>query len=197
MCSPRRGPGWRIAPGVAVNRGTTPVIGTSQPWVDGDPLHHLAGEVLRVGEHVGRGEDAPGGHAVLVEQRRAPRRTAASPSTRRRARRARPCSSPRAPWVAKRASSASSARPIASHSRANTPSALAAITTSAPSLGRVHVRRRHARQHAARARAHDAAELVVGHRRLHQRGDRLVDRDVDLLADAGRPRRRRAPTACR
>ena len=53
---------------------------------------------------------------------------------------------------------------------------------------RVHVRRRDTGQHAARPRAHDAAELVVGHRRLHQRGDRLVDRDVDLLPDAGRAR---------
>ena len=42
--------------------------------------------------------------------------------------------SPRAWWVAKRGSSASSPRSIAAHRRANTPSALAAITTSAPSL---------------------------------------------------------------
>ena len=34
VCSPRRGPAWRIEPGVAENRGTTPVMGTSQPWED-------------------------------------------------------------------------------------------------------------------------------------------------------------------
>ncbi len=53
---------------------------------------------------------------------------------------------------------------------------------------RVHVRRGHPRQHAARARTDHTAELVVGHRRLHERGDRLVDGDVDLLALAGGPR---------
>ena len=41
--------------------------------------------------------------------------------------------SPRPWWVAKRGSVASSGRPIASHSRPNTLSALAATTTSAPS----------------------------------------------------------------
>ena len=79
-------------------------------------------------------------------------------------------------------SSASSGRPIASHSRPNTVSALAAISTSAAVAGRVHVRRRDAGQHRAGAAAGDAADLVVGHRRLHERGDRLVDGDVDLLA---------------
>ena len=62
--------------------------------------------------------------------------------------------------------------------------------------GRVDVRRRHARQHAAGSGAHHAAELVVGHRRLHQGGDRLVDRDVDLLAGAALARASTA-TACR
>ena len=41
--------------------------------------------------------------------------------------------SPRPWWVAKRGSVASSGRPIASQSRTNTLSALAATTTSAPS----------------------------------------------------------------
>ena len=48
--------------------------------------------------------------------------------------------------------------------------------------GRVHVGRRDTGQHRAGAAAGDAGDLVVGHRRLHQRGDRLVDGDVDLLA---------------
>ena len=170
------------SPGVSVKRGTTPVIGTSQPWRRRDPPHHVAGEVLRVGEHVGRGEDATGGHAVLVEQSRAARRTARVAVHAPMSASSSAMFSPRAPWVAKRASVGE----LGSAHRLAQPGEHAVGVGGDHDLGavagRVHVRRRDAGQHAARARAHDAAELVVGHRRLHQRGDRLVDGDVDLLA---------------
>ena len=93
--------------------------------------------------------------------------------------------SPRPRWVAKRGSVASSGRPIASHRRTNTLSALAATTTSAPSpVGYTFDGATPGSTLPERVRV-DAAQLEVGHRRLHQRGDRLVDRDVDLLALAG------------
>ena len=98
--------------------------------------------------------------------------------------------SPRPWWVAKRGSSASSGRPIASHRRPNTLSALAATTTSAPSpVGYTFDGATPGSTLPERVRV-DAAQLEVGHRRLHQRGDRLVDRDVDLLALARSSRAR-------
>ena len=97
MCSPERGPGvadrCRASP---VNRGTTPVIGTSQPWVDVTRRTISRARYCGSVSMSGAVKMRPGGHAVLVEHARAARRTAASRSTRRRARRARPCSSPRA-----------------------------------------------------------------------------------------------------
>ena len=191
------GPAWRIVPGVCgeprhdAGHRHVPTLRRR------DPPHHVAGEVLRVGEHVGRGEDAAGGHAVLVERReqlvaRRGRRPRADDAGR-----ARPCSRP-----ARRASRSAGRRP-------------ARVRPSPCTAGRTRCRRwRRSRPRRRRSVgytfdgatpgstlpervAHDAAELVVGHRRLHQRGDGLVDRDVDLLALAGRRAPRRARTACR
>ncbi len=125
-----------------------PVIGTSQPGAVGGAQHHLAGQVVRVGEHVGGGVDPPGGHAVLGEEPRAARRRRApAVHSRDDARRARRCSRRARRGWRSASSVASSGWPIASHSRANTESALPAIRTSAAVGGRV--RRSTARRRAA------------------------------------------------
>ena len=71
--------------------------------------------------------------------------------------------------------------PIASHRRANTESALPAMSTSPPSAVGYAPDGATPGQRASAAATHHVADLEVGHRRFHQRGNRFVDRDVDLL----------------
>ena len=76
---------------------------------------------------------------------------------------------------------------MASHSRPKTESALPAITTSDPSaVGYTFDGDTPGSVLPERAAQH-AAQLEIGHRRLHERRHRLVDRHVDLLAPAGAP----------
>ncbi len=49
--------------------------------------------------------------------------------------------------------------------------------------GRIRVGRSHTRQGATGSVAQHTGDVVVDHRRLHERSDRLVDRDVDFLAE--------------
>ena len=91
-----------------------------------------------------------------------------------------PRRAPRAARSARR--SRAPAGPSPSHSRANTASAFAAITTSRPSaVGYAFDGATPGRTPPLRVAGH-AAELEVGDGRLHEREHRLVDRDVDLLA---------------
>ena len=92
---------------------------------------------------------------------------------------------PRATWLTKRSSVASSGWPIAAHSRRNTVSWLAAITTQLPSAVRIDVRRRDALQPGARRAADHAADVVVGDGGFLDGQTGFGQRGVDDLAFAG------------
>ena len=146
----------------------------------------LAGEVVRIVEHVGGGVDAAGGHGVLAQQGEQRRRRRASPSTPPTSASSSRSFAPRAVWVGEPVVVGQ----LGSAHRQAQPGEHRVGVAGDQHLGavarRIGVGRRDAGQRAARPVPHHAGDVVVGHRRLHQRGDRLVDGDVDLLAAPAR-----------
>ena len=149
-----------------------------------------------VDREVGRGVDEPDGNVVRARgapaassavQRRGPRRDLASSASWPR----------RARFVRREIVARGRGGSIATHRRANTASALAAITTSRPSAVGYAFDGATPGRTPPLASAHHAAELEVGDRRLHQREHRLVDRDVDLLAPPATRAVRAPRRACR
>ena len=116
VCSPSSGAGRRIAPGVSLSFTGMPSVRSCPDRVL-DPHLHLARLRVRVLEHLPVVVDRP---ARDARRRSATRPTRRSTRRQRRLelgdqlRRAAPCGRR---WSAKRASSTSSGRPIASHSR--------------------------------------------------------------------------------
>ena len=151
----------------------------------GEPQHHVARRELRSSAaRSGAAWISP--HGTECRSSTASRSSAGmlrGPAPRSR-RRARPGArrAPRARRTAGR--SRARAAPSPSHSRANTASAFAAITTSCPSaVGYAFDGATPLSTPPLRVADH-AAELEVGDGRLHQREHRFGDRDVDLLARA-------------
>ena len=69
VCWPSRGAGMRTEPGVRTSFGTMPGTSSSSPDLGAGPQQHVASLVLRIGNDVLDGVDAPGRHPRAVQHR--------------------------------------------------------------------------------------------------------------------------------